>query len=198
MPVETNGNLRNRANALYKHPGSETVKTAVINPKIKNTAIKEELFRLTQAESGITEATDAQCENYAIRYSFAPIWKWKVPVNNEIVILPSHRLSIYIENDEASPAAWADAQKVRVSVWSADLRKMSIIFQGRYMDAKELQDIDKMAHFQIPEEKSFWLKSGDWIWVEGMCDNGTAAIYTIDVSDSLFSMEMNRLRHSVK
>jgi len=152
--------------------------------------IKGELFRLTTADA--TASTDSYCENYAIRYSFAPIWTYQVPVGQEFILLPEHRLGIHIEDDEASSAEWGDPQKVRVVAWDANKKRMQIIYEGRYMESKEMQDIDKMATFDILEPVH--LKSGDHIQIEGLCDDGTTALYTIDVSDSYFSLEMLRIR----
>lgn len=152
--------------------------------------IKGELWRLTTSDA--TAKTDAQCENYAIRYSFAPIWTYQVPVGQELVALPAHRIGIYIEDDEGTSAEWGDPQKVRVVAWDAEMKRMQILYEGRYMESKEMQDLDKMATFDIAEP--FRLKSGDHIYVEGMCDDGTTALYTIDVSDSYFSIELLRVR----
>ena len=148
-----------------------------------------ELFRLRQSETGVTANTDATCENYAIRYSFAPIWYYQVQTYEELVITPEHRLSIYLEDDEGSSAEWGDTQFVRVVVWDATMKRMQIIYEGRYMQAKEEQDDEKMAHFQMNEPVR--LRAGDFIYVEGKCPN---TIYTIDVSDSRFSIEMLRVR----
>lgn len=154
--------------------------------------IKGELFRLTQQDA--TAQTDAQVENYAVRYSYAPVWKYQVPVGQEFIILPTYRLSIYLENDESpTAAAWGDPQKVRVVAWDADEKRMQVIYQGLYVGSKEEQDIELMATFDLLD-KPLHLKAGDWIWIEGKCDDGTTAIYTIDVSDSRFSMEILRIR----
>jgi len=152
--------------------------------------IKGELFRLTQNDA--TAKSDSDCENYAIRYSYAPIWTYQVPVDQEFIVKPEHRLGIYIEDDEGTSAEWGNAQKVRVVAWDADKKRMQILYEGFYMESKDLQDLDKMANFDIKED--VLLKSGDWIYVEGMCDNGTTALYTIDVSDSYFSIELLRVR----
>lgn len=156
--------------------------------------IKGELFRLTINDA--TAKTDAECENYAIRYSYAPIWTYQIPVGQEFIVQPEHHVSIYIEDDEAGAAPWGDPQSVRVVVWDADKKRMQIIYEGRYMESKEMQDIQKMATFDLLKEPLL-LKSGDHIYIEGMCDNGTTAIYTIDVSDSYFSLEMLRVRPGI-
>lgn len=155
--------------------------------------IKGELFRLTQETTGISEKTDAQCENYAIRYTYAPIWEYQVPVGQEFIILPTHRIGIHLEDDEASSAEWGDPQKVRVEIWDATKRRMRIAYDGLYMESKEMQDIDKMATLDLLDVP-LHLASGDWIIIAGMCDNGTTAIYTIDTSDSYFSLEVLRVR----
>lgn len=157
--------------------------------------IKGELFRLNQNTTGITESSDATCENWAIRYSFAPIWTWQVPVGQEVVITPEHRFGVYLKDDEGSAAEWHDAQKVRVVVWDADLKRMQIIYEGRYVESKEMQDDEKMARFDLLNQP-IRLDAGDWIYIEGMCDSGTAAVYTIDLDDDAcyFSMEMLRVR----
>ena len=159
------------------------------NAQAVRPAITGELFRLTQNTTGVTANTDATCENYAIRYSFAPIWYYQVQTFEELVITPEHRVSIYIQDDESSSAEWGDTQHVRVVVWDATMRRMQIVYQGRYMQAKEEQDLEKMAHLQMNEPVR--LKAGDWIYIEGYCPN---TIYTIDVSDSRFSLEMLRVR----
>lgn len=152
-----------------------------------------EFFRLTQAESGITASTDGECENYAIRYTFAPIWKYQVPVGQEFILLLEHKFVAYIEDDETSALEWLDTQHIRVEVWDATLKRMQIAFQGRYVESKETQDLDKMAHLDLIEPLR--LKSGDWIYILGYCPNVNAGTgYTIDVSDSFFSLECLRVR----
>jgi len=154
--------------------------------------ITGELFHLTQLVTDITEKTDAQCENFAIRYTYAPIWLYQVPVGQELILLPEHRVSIYIEDDEVSPAEWANNEHVRVEVWDADLRRMQIALQCRYITAKEEQDLDKMAHLEILQPLR--LRAGDWIYICGYCPH---TIYTIDVSDSRFSLEVIRVKPSM-
>ena len=151
-----------------------------------------EKFFLTQLEAGIVASSDAECENFAIQYTYAPIWKWQVPVNWDIVLLPEHKFGVHIEDDEAAPAEWRDDQLVRVEVWDANLDRMHIVYRGRYVQSKELQDKDKMTHLTITEP--LWLKAGDWIYIMGYSPN---TIYTIDVSDSYFSLETERARPTI-
>jgi len=151
-----------------------------------------EFFRLRESEDGVTSKTDAQCENFAIRYTFAPIWTYQVPIDQELVLLPEHRFGAHIEDDEAAPAEWTDNQFVRVEVWDATLRRMIIPFQARYVHSKELQDTELMARLELSEPLR--LKAGDWIYIAGYCPH---ALYTIDVSDSYFSLEMLRVRPSL-
>ncbi len=152
-------------------------------------SIKSEIFYLTQADA--TAQTDSQVENYALRYTYAPIWKYQVPVNQEFVLAPEHKLSVYIEDDESSPAEWRSTQKVRVEWWDASLKKMEIIWEGRYISCKEEQDQDKMARLDIIGGEPLEVKSGDWIIIAGMSDD---TLYTIDVSDSRFTLECRRFR----
>lgn len=153
-----------------------------------------ELFRLTTALA--TAKTDSQVENNAVRYSFSPIWIYQVPPMEEHIILPEHHVTIKLDDDESSSAEWTDAQQVRVVVWDADLKKMVIIYEGRYGESKDSQDIQKMATFDILKEPLL-LKGDDWIYVEGLCNDGTTGLYTIDVSDSFFSLEMLRVRPGI-
>jgi len=158
--------------------------------------IVSEAFWLTTANA--TAKTDAQCENFAIRYTFAPIWTYQVPVNNILLLKSSHHFYLHLEDDESTSAEWGDPQQVRLSVWDADLRKMQIIYQGRYVASKEMQDVEKMAVLDlIPAGQELKLEEGAWIYIEGMCDNGTTALYTIDVSDSHFSIETERVKPSL-
>ena len=153
-----------------------------------------ELFRLTQAESGIVESTDSEVENFALRYTFAPIWKYQVPVDQELILLPDvHRFGAHIEDDEAASAEWRDDQFVRIEVWDATLRRMGIPYQARYVHSKEEQDTEKMARLEL-EDDPLRLKAGDWIYIMGYSPH---TIYTIDVSDSRFSLEMVRVRTSM-
>jgi len=152
-----------------------------------------ELFRLTQLSTGISAKTDAQCENYAIRYTFAPIWIWQVPVNQEIVLLPEHKFGAHIEDDESSSAVWTDIQSVRIEVKDASLKKTTIVYEGRYMQSKEMQDQDKMAHLDIMNPVR--LPAGSWIYILGY--SPSSSLYTIDVSDSYFSLETLRVRPSL-
>ena len=149
----------------------------------------EELFRLTQKESGITEQTDAYCENYNLRYAFADIWRYQVPENQVLVFKPEHRLSIRIEDDEAAPAEWGNTQEVRIEVWDTTLRKMVIIYEGLYIMSKEETDRDLMAHYEI--DQPIYAPAGSWIFIRG---RASVSIYTIDVSDSRFTLECSRVR----
>jgi len=159
----------------------------------KERDIAGELFRLTQLDSDISASSDSTCENWAIRYSFAPIWKWQVPVNQEIVLKPEHKFGAHIEDDEASSAVWTDIQFVRIEVWDAALKRCVIVYEGRFIQSKELQDRDKMAHLDIVNPVR--LPAGSWIYILGKCPN--SSIYTIDVSDSYFSLETTRVRPSL-
>lgn len=153
-----------------------------------------ELFRLTQTEADIVASTDAQCE-YTIRYDFATIWKYQVPVGQEFILLPEHKFVVYIEDDSTS-VEWLNTQFVQVRVLDATQKRIQIIYQGRYIESKETQDLDKMAHLDLIEPLR--LKSGDWIYVLGECPTVNAGgEYTIDVSDSLFSIECLRVRSSM-
>lgn len=150
-----------------------------------------ELWRLTSEETDVTAKTDAEVTNFALRYTYAPIWLYQVPVGQELVLLPEHRFGCYIE-DEGVPAEWLDTQHVRIEVWDATLRRMEIPLQLRYVQVKEMQDADKMAHLDILQP--LWLKAGDWIYICGYSPN---TVYTIDVSESFFTLELLRIRPSM-
>lgn len=152
--------------------------------------IKGELYRLTPSSDGVTAKSDSDVENFALRYTYAPIWIFQVPVGQEFVITPKHRFSAYIEDDEAGPAEWRGEQKVRVEVWDADLKKMAIVYAGLYVESKEMADTDKMARLDLLDAPLV-LHSGDWIYICGM---SWSTLYTIDVSDSFFSLEALRVR----
>ena len=152
-----------------------------------------EIFRLTHLTTDITAKTDAQVENYACRYTFAPIWTYQVPINQAFVLERDEQFfGIYIEDDEVSAAEWRDDQQVRIEVWDATLQRMYIVYQGQYNQSKEEQDHTKMATYQI--EEPYHIRSGDWIYISGYCPK---TIYTIDVSDSRFSLEMTRIKPSI-
>ena len=152
--------------------------------------IKGELFRLTPSTDGVTAKTDSEAENFAIRYTFAPIWTLQIPVNQEFVITPEHTFSAHIEDDEVAPAEWRDDQKVRIEVWDASLQDMKVVYKGLYVESKEPQDTGKMARLDLLKAPLL-LRSGSWIYICGYC---WRAIYTIDVSDSYFSLEVIRVR----
>ena len=151
--------------------------------------IKGEAYRLHQGETGVTASTDAEVE-YTLRYDFAAIWKYQVPVNTELFIRPEDHLSMYIENDEAAPAEWRDDQFVRAAIWNPELTKMDIIHEGRYVETKETSDRNKMGHFS-KIDAPYRVKPGDWIYLYG---KSPFTIYTIDVSDSYFILECLRAR----
>ena len=155
--------------------------------------IKPELFRLTPSETGVTASTDSEVENYALRYTFAPIWKYQVPVGQEFIIEPGHWFGCYIEDDEAGAAEWRDDQKVRVECWDNGLKRMLIVYEGRYMESKDTQDKDKMANLDLLDAQ-LHLKAGSWIYISGYAPS---TIYTIDVSDSFFSLDILRIRQAL-
>lgn len=154
--------------------------------------ITGETFHLTQSTTDVTASTDSEVEDYALRYAYSPIWKYQVPVGQELILLPSHKCSIYLEDDEGGPAEWTDNQHVRVEVWDATLRRMQIVLQSRYVAVKEEQDSNKMARLELLQPLR--LKAGDWIYFLGY---SPTSIYTIDVSDSRFSLEMLRVKPSM-
>ena len=154
--------------------------------------LKGEFHRLFQGDSDVTAATDAAFENTG-RYDFAQIWKYQVPINTELIFLPEHHASVYIEDDEASPAEWADTENVRIAVWNPDLTRMEIIHEGRYMETKEVSDHDLMGYYNKVSEP-IRVKAGGWIYIYGKCP---ITIFTIDVSDSLFILECLRVRPSM-
>ncbi len=153
--------------------------------------ITPEMLRLTPALA--TAKSDSEVENFALRYTFAPVWIYQVPVGQEFLIKPEHRFSAYIEDDEAGAAEWSAEQKVRVEVWDPNLKRMQIVYQGLYVESKEMQDKDKMATLDLLDAP-LYLPSGSWIYI---CGNAWSAIYTIDVSDSFFSLELLRVRPSL-
>uniref|UniRef100_A0A6M3KU54 Uncharacterized protein n=1 Tax=viral metagenome TaxID=1070528 RepID=A0A6M3KU54_9ZZZZ len=154
--------------------------------------LKGEFYRLFQGETGISAASDAEFE-YTGQYDFAKIWSYQVPVNMELIILPDHRASVYIEDDESSSAEWADNEWVRIAVWNPDLTTMQVIHEGRYLETKETADVEKMGFYNKVSEP-VRIKAGGWIYVYGKCP---FTIYTIDVSDSFFMLEMLRVRPSM-
>jgi hypothetical protein len=150
----------------------------------------KELYRITQDDGDVSAQTDAQVENHALRYAdpaYAPIWKYTVPEGFELVFDPTHKFYVYIEDDELEPAEWGDRQKIQLQYWSADLKQMLDFYKDFYEQCKEPTDIDKAAHY----ERAIRAKAGDQIWICGKAD---VAIYTIDVSDSYFSLECDRFR----
>ncbi len=151
-----------------------------------------ELFRINNKTTDMNESSDTAAEDYAIRYSFAPIWWYQVPVGQEFVFLPTHLVSVYIEDDEGGPAEWKDTQKVRVELWSTDERRLEILLRCRYEQSKETQERDLMMHLDI--DQPVRAKAGDWIKIAGQCAD---SIYTIDVSDSYFTLETLRVRPSM-
>ena len=153
--------------------------------------IAPELIRLTPALA--TAKTDTEVENFALRYTFAPIWIYQVPVGQEFLIKPEHRVGVYIEDDEAGPAQWRDDQKIRLEVWDPDLKRMQVVYQGMYVESKEMQDKDKMANLDLLDAP-LHLPSGSWIYI---CGHAWSVIFTIDVSDSFFSLEVLRVRPSL-
>ncbi len=174
------------------HP-REIFRCAIKNAASIKRNIKSELFRLTPSETGITASTDSEVENYALRYTFAPIWKYQVPVGQEFIVLPTNVFGCYIEDDEAGAAEWRDEQQVRIECWDSGLKRMVIAYAGRYVESKDMQDKDKMAKLDLLDQP-LHLKSGDWIYI---CGYSPSTIYTIDVSDSFFSMEINRVRQAL-
>lgn len=154
--------------------------------------IRGEKFFLTQLDADVSAKTDAQVENFALRYTYAPIWTYQVPVGQSIILGPRDKVAIYIEDDEAAPAEWRNDQFVRIEVWDASLRRMQIALQCRYIQTKEEQDLELMGHLELIYPLR--LKGGDWLYICGYSPN---TIFTIDVSDSRFSLEATRVRPSI-
>lgn len=163
----------------------------MITEVAKGEKVKPETFFLTSSTTDIVAKTDSQVTNFASRYTFAPIWTYTVPVGQVLVMKPEHRFSAYIE-DEGVPAEWLNTQQVRIEVWDADLRKMEIVYSGLYINSKEESDTEKMARLQINEP--VLLQEGYQIFICGMAD---VTVYTIDVSASRFTLELERIRPSM-
>ena len=160
---------------------------------------KPEMFRLTNAETDIVENTDTVAE-YTVSYLYTFLWKWQVPASQEILLQPDHHFGCYLY--ARTDSEFDDEQHVRVEVWDADLRVMRIIWEGRYVECKEMQDLDKMATLDLIDlDKPVNLKSGDFIWVSVMSDyvnpSNLQQDSILDCDVCYFWMEMLRIRPSM-
>ena len=149
-----------------------------------------ERFSISQTTEGVITTPNVDLINHAIRYSFAPIWRYQVPVNTQIVFRPGDRF--YLQIKDGVGTEWSDEQEVQIIFWNAVKKELRVVFTGFYMDVKEPVDIDRMAMYQITQPHV--VPGGGWIYLEGLAP---IAPHTIDSAISHFSLETQRVRQRI-
>lgn len=145
--------------------------------------IKEEPFRLTQADPVISAANGV-----ASRWS--DVWKYQVPIGVKLLILPTHTFGCYLR--DTSPAEVGDST-CRVKIEKRDPAEGSVIClygADLYVASKEFQDQSKLARMKVPgggitiDEREFLVISA--------YDDATIAYAT-----SYFEMHIAKVRRAL-
>lgn len=149
--------------------------------------LEPEKFPINQNTLGVSTTASSDLINHAIRYSFAPIWKFLVPVDTQVIFRPGDKFYIHVK--DGAGVEWNDEQEIRIAFWNSVRRDFRIIYQGFYMDVKEPTDIDRMAEYQIAELHV--VHGGGWVYIEGFAP---IAPFTISSDLSHFSLDTQRVR----
>ncbi len=149
----------------------------------------EERFPINQTTLGVTTTPSAALHNHNIRFSFAPVWRFQVPVDTQILFYPGDRFYIHLRDAAPTPVEWHHEQEVRIAFWNAVQREMRIIYQGFYMEVREANDVDRMAAYQITELHI--VPGGGWVHIEGLAP---ITPFTINSAVSHFSLDTRRIR----
>ncbi len=160
-----------------------------IDPPMEILPVVEEKFPINQTTLGVTTTPIVDLHNHAIRFSFAPIWRFRVPVDTQVIFRPGDRFYIHIRDGAPTPVEWHGEQEVRISFLNAAQRDMKVVYQGFYMEVREANDIDRMAIYQIAELHV--VPGGGWVFIEGFAP---IAPFTINSAVSHFSLDTQRIR----
>ncbi|MBT9138566.1 MAG: hypothetical protein DDT31_01135 [Syntrophomonadaceae bacterium] len=150
----------------------------------------EEKFPINQTTPGVTITPIAELHKHAIRFSFAPIWRFRVPVDTQVIFRPGDRFYLHIR--DGANVEWHGEQEVRISFLNAAQREMRVIYQSFYMEAREANNIDLMATYQIAELHV--VPGGGWVFIEGFAP---ITPHTINSLVSHFSLDTYRIRQRI-
>ena len=132
---------------------------AQVVPKIEN-LIKEEVFHLTQLETGIT-ATDISANQISL---WLQGWRFQVPVGQSLVFLPSDVFAIYAEDLTLTECLVAD--KFRILIKDASqLDAKLILGPCRYTQISAFTDRNLIKHLDI--SRTIIAKENEWVVIEG-------------------------------
>ena len=145
------------------------------------TQVREEIFNLTQAETGITEADGTA-------NVWSDIWKYQVPTGVAHVLRDSHTFSLYAEDGSAEVGN--GTAQVQIEIRDQSEQDKRVRFgPSQYILVKDFTDLRKIAHLNVVEPQAIRERMFIVVMIK---DDGT-----IDASDSYFNLEMIRVRNTL-
>ena len=156
----------------------------MVRQRVVATKPKEELYHLTQAETGVT-GTDITANQTSL---WLQGWRYQIPVGTVLVLLPSSRFSIYAK--DLATAELTVADKFRILVKDPAQHDTAFILgDARYTQLTEFQDRAKVKHLDV--SGPVVVKEDWWIVIEGY------VAVSLDVSESWFDLACQRIRGAI-
>lgn len=161
------------------------------------TAIKEEVWEINDAVTGITEYDLAA---KTADGSLQTIVEYPVPVGYSLVFRQEDTISAYLE-DDGVPAECLSSVKVDIVIMdSAKQNVRSILNMLRYggigaaARLNEFADVDKLVHLDITPGDAVIAREGERVCIRANCPG---AVATIDTSDCYYRLTCRRIRHTL-
>jgi len=144
-------------------------------------AVKQELYRITQAETGMT-STDAAA---AVAGTWQEVFRYQIPVDMKITFRPGHTFSAYIST--LVPGEWAATNKIKVTLQDAGkTQEIALVQETNYVTIKEFQDRSKIKRIDLLEAKA--ATPGSYIVISAK------ALISVDVSLCYWELTCDRKR----
>jgi len=142
----------------------------------------EQPFRLTQADSGISEADGTANQ-------WSDIWKYQVPVGVTLKVKAEHTFAAYLEDASAQ----VGNATCRIKIEKRDPSESDVLLlygPDLYVVSKEFQDQTKKARLACPAG-GITISQREYI-VISVYDDGA-----IDASDSYFELLISKVRKAI-
>jgi len=141
-----------------------------------------EVLRINQRTEGVTVTPSADLHNHNIRFSFAPIWTYRIPPDALVTFNPGHRF--YLNIFDGAGAHWHDRQRIRIVMWNAVEDRALVVYRGLYEEVRESTDIDRMAMLELAAPHI--MPADSLMRIEGLAE---MAPHTINSPIGHFSIE---------
>lgn len=139
-------------------------------------------FRLFQDDPNIS-VSDGTANQWT------DIWKFQVPQGVNLILLPTHTFSAYIEDGSAEVGT--STCRIKIEKRDSSLSDVLVVYgPDLYYSSKEFQEKSKMAHLSV-SESGLIVNEREYI-VISVYDDGT-----IDESDSYFELNIAQTRKAI-